>query len=152
MCDHCGCQEFPLIAAFTQQHRTIEEASGRLRRAIGRGDHEAARGLLPALIGLLLPHVEVEEQSLFAELRFDETIRDTVEELCAEHAQLESALRPPLAPEPDWTPVLAALDQLSLHIHKEEYGVFPAAVVLLPIQVWDRITPAADGAPEVRPT
>jgi hypothetical protein len=30
--------------------------------------------------------------------------------------------------EPDWAPVLAALDQLRDHIDKEEYGVFPAAV------------------------
>src|SRR5690606_16386531 len=76
------------------------------------------------------------------ELRHDETIRATVEELCSEHAQLHAALRPPSSSDrPDWQPVLTALDRLRAHIDKEEDGVFPAAVGLLPIAAWDRITP-----------
>lgn len=142
MCDHCGCQDFPLIAEFTEQHRRIQEASGLLRHAIGRGDHEEARRRLEALTALLKPHVAAEEQGLFVELRAEESIRVTVEQLCEEHARLEAELRGPSGEVPDWTRVSAALDLLAEHIYKEEYGVFPAAVVLLPTPVWDRITPS----------
>lgn len=147
MCDHCGCQGFPLIESLTQQHRHIQEAAGLLRRAIGRGEHEAARRLLTALTGLLVPHVTAEEQGLFAELRTDETIRATIEQLCAEHIRLEETLRQPPSDEQGWTQVLAVLDLLAEHIFKEEYGVFPAAVVMLPTPVWDRLTDSCDDAP-----
>ena len=146
MCDHCGCREFPAIAALTTQHEQIQDTAGLLRHAIRRGDHHQARRLLTQLTDQLAPHVAAEERGLFTELRHDETIRATVEELCSEHAQLHAALRPPSSSDrPDWQPVLTALDQLQAHIDKEEYGVFPAAVILLSIAAWDRITP-----PDVR--
>jgi hypothetical protein len=148
MCDHCGCREFPAIAALANQHRHIQQTAARLRQAITRGDHRAARPLLGALTDQLAPHVATEERGLFAELRTDDTIRATIEQLCAEHTQLDATLRPPPGGEPDWTPVLAALDQLAAHIDKEEYGVFPAAVILLPIPAWERITPPPDHAPD----
>ncbi|HLV57681.1 MAG TPA: hemerythrin domain-containing protein [Natronosporangium sp.] len=146
MCDHCGCHAFPAIAALTTQHEQIQDTAGLLRHAIRRGDHHQARRLLAELTDQLTPHVAAEEQGLFAELRHDETIRATVEELCSEHAQLHAALRPPSSSgQPNWQPVLAALDQLRDHIDKEEYGVFPAAVILLPIAAWDRISPREVG-------
>jgi hemerythrin-like domain-containing protein len=37
--------------------------------------------------------------------------------------------------------VLAALDRLHRHIDNEEHGLFPAAVIALPIDAWDRVTP-----------
>lgn len=146
MCDHCGCRAFPAIAALTTQHEQIQDTAGLLREAIGRGDHDGARRLLTELTGQLAPHVAIEEQGLFAELRHDDTARATAEQLCAEHAQLHAALRAPPPDQPDWQPVLAALDLLRAHIDKEEYGVFPAAVILLPIAAWDRITPPDDDA------
>jgi hypothetical protein len=141
VCDHCGCREFPASAVLTEQHRRIQHTAGRLRRAITGGEPSLARRLLAALTDQLAPHLAAEEQGLFAELHAEESIRATIEQLCAEHTQLDAALQAPPAGEPDWTPVLAALDRLAAHIDKEEYGVFPAAVILLPIPAWDRITP-----------
>jgi hypothetical protein len=43
---------------------------------------------------------------------------------------------------PDWPTVLAALERLHRHIDNEEHGLFPAAVIALPIPAWDRITPS----------
>jgi hemerythrin-like domain-containing protein len=153
VCDHCGCREFPVIGALTAEHERIQESAGRLRRAIQARDDGAARRLQAELAGQLAPHVATEERGLFAELRADATIRATVERLCEEHRQLAAALRPPAGDEPDWQPVLAALDRLRDHIDKEEYGVFPAAVVLLSMPAWDRITdrqPAGGSGPGVR--
>lgn len=143
MCNYCGCREFPTIAALTEEHSGIEETAGALRRAIRAGDHEPARRLLAILNDQLLPHVEREERGLFAELSSEATLRGTIDELCAEHVDLHAALRPPAGDDPDWGPVLAALDRLHEHIDKEEHGIFPAAVVLLPMPAWDRIGDAA---------
>lgn len=147
MCDHCGCREFPAVAALTAQHERITHAAALLRHAIDRGEDQAARRLLTDLTGLLAPHVAGEEEGLFAELRQDETARATVERLCAEHTRLDAALHAPPPDRPDWRQVLQGLDQLRDHIDKEEYGVFPAAVILLPMPAWDRITPPQAGVP-----
>lgn len=140
MCNYCGCREFPIIATLTEEHFGIEETAGLLRRAIAAGDDAGARRLLAALADQLGPHVEREETGLFAELASETTLRDTIEQLCVEHEDLDAALRPPSDEGPDWTRVLAALDRLREHIDKEEYGVFPAAVVLLPMPAWDRMS------------
>ncbi|MGW3352361.1 hypothetical protein ACWDA3_54500 [Nonomuraea rubra] len=46
---------------------------------------------------------------------------------------------------PDWPAVLGALDLLHRHIDHEEHGLFPAAVIMLPLAAWDRITPRQPG-------
>ncbi len=120
----------------------IHETSGRLRRAIRAGDDDAARRWLSELTDLMGPHLATEEAGLFAELRGDETAREVVERLCDDHDELAAALRQPDGDQPDWRPVLAGLDKLRDHIDKEEYGLFPAAVILLSMPAWERITAA----------
>jgi hemerythrin-like domain-containing protein len=142
MCNYCGCRDFPVIARFSAEHVEIEETAGLLRRAVTAGDHATARRLLTQLAGMLAPHVAREEAGLFAELADDATMRDMCAELCAEHQDLDAVLCPPSGEEPDWPAVLTALERLRHHIDKEEHGVFPAAVVLLPMPAWDRITTA----------
>lgn len=152
MCEHCGCRQFPVVGRLSEEHLRIHEVSGRLRRAIRVGDDAAARRWLGELTDLLAPHVATEESGLFAELRGDEVAREFVERLCDDHDDLATALRQPDGERPDWTAVLAGLDQLQDHIDKEEYGVFPAAVILLSMPAWERITAAAPGTVSTRTT
>ena len=143
MCEHCGCRQFPVVGRLSEDHLRIHEISGRLRRAVRAGDEDAARERLSELTELLIPHVATEESGLFAELRDDQTAREFVERLCDDHDDLAAVLRQPDRERPDWNSVLAGLDQLQEHIDKEEYGVFPAAVILLSMPAWERITAAA---------
>jgi hemerythrin-like domain-containing protein len=62
--------------------------------------------------------------------------------LCAEHDDIHGVLGGVVRTAPDWPAALAALDLLRRHIDNEEHGLFPAAVVALPMPAWDRITPA----------
>lgn len=142
MCNYCGCREFPLIARLTEEHAAIEEAVGQLRRAIYAERSAESLRLLDALIGLLAPHTATEETGILAELRADGTLADGVRELSAEHEEISRALGTVDRSAPDWGAVLATLDRLCRHIDNEEYGLFPAAAIALPITAWDRITPA----------
>jgi hemerythrin-like domain-containing protein len=142
MCNYCGCRDFPEIGELSAEHVEIEETAGLLRRAVDAGDDTTARRLLSQLTELLMPHVTREETGLFAALSDEVTMRDTLAELCAEHGDLHAVLCPPSGEDPDWPAVLAALERLHHHIDKEEHGVFPAAVVLLPMPAWDRIATA----------
>lgn len=142
VCNYCGCRDFPLISRLSAEHEEIANAAGRLRSAItaGRGD---LLTLLDDLVDLLLPHTSTEEDGLFAELRDEGSLAEAVAKLCAEHEDIHGVLAAVDRDAPDWPAVLAALDRLHRHIDNEEHGLFPAAVIALPISAWDRITPAA---------
>ena len=145
VCNYCGCRDFPLIARFTTEHDAITEAADGLRRAIPAGG-TAPFAALDALLALLLPHTATEENGLFAELRAEGSLAGAVETLCAEHDDIHGVLRAVDRSTPDWTPVLAAVERLRDHIDHEEHGLFPAAVIALPIDAWDRVTPAPESA------
>ena len=141
MCNYCGCRDFPLIARLTEEHERIANAAGRLRRAITNGESEPIAAL-DALLALLMPHTAGEESGLFVELRAEGSLAEAVDKLCAEHDDIHGVLGAVDRTAPDWPAVLAALDRLHRHIDNEEHGLFPASVIALPIDAWDRVTPA----------
>lgn len=141
MCNYCGCRDFPLVGRLSAEHEAIEDAGGLLREAIvGERESDAVR-LLDELLALLLPHTATEEEGLFAELRAEGSLAEPVDRLCAEHRDIHGVLCAVDRRAPDRSSVLAALVRLRRHIDNEEHGLFPAAVIALPIAAWDRITP-----------
>lgn len=140
MCNYCGCREFPLIGQLTAEHEAIANAAGRLRTAITAGADNRVE-LLDDLLTLLMPHTETEERGLFLELRAEGSLTEAVEQLCDEHDDIHGVLSTVDRAAPDWPAVLAALDRLHRHIDNEEHGLFPAAVIALPMSAWDRLTP-----------
>ncbi|MET9302954.1 hemerythrin domain-containing protein [Micromonospora aurantiaca] len=145
MCNYCGCREFPLIGRLSAEHEAIANAAGRLRGAV-RASGPDALVALDALLALLMPHTSTEEDGLFVELRAEGSLAGAVAKLCAEHDDIHGVLGGVDRADPDWPAVLAALDRLHWHIDNEEHGLFPAAVIALPIPAWDRITPAEAAA------
>ena len=145
MCNYCGCREFPLIGRLSAEHEQIANAGGRLRSAITKHDDDPLSAL-DALLALLQPHTVTEETGLFVELRAEGSLADAVDKLCAEHDDIHGVLVAVDRAAPDWQPVLAALDRLHRHMDNEEHGLFPAAVIALPIPAWDRLTPAERSA------
>jgi hypothetical protein len=139
MCNYCGCRAFPLIARLSVEHEAVANAAGRLRRAITGGEGDPLMAL-DDLLALLLPHTTVEEVGLFAELRAEGSLSEAVDQLCAEHDDIHGVLGVVDRSAPDWPPVLDALERLYRHIDNEEHGLFPASVVALPMDAWDRVT------------
>ncbi|NIL43655.1 hemerythrin domain-containing protein [Salinispora arenicola] len=140
MCNYCGCREFPLIGQLTAEHEAIANAAGRLRTAVTSGAGDRVE-LLDDLLALLMPHTDTEERGLFVELRAEGSLAEAVDQLCDEHDDIHGVLGAVDRAAPDWPGVLAALDRLHRHIDNEEHGLFPAAVIALPIAAWDRLTP-----------
>ena len=140
VCNYCGCREFPLLGRLSAEHEEIANAAGRLRTAITQGQGDLLT-LLDDLVDLLLPHTSTEETGLVTALRDEGSLAEAVEKLCAEHDDIHGVLGAIDRDAPDWPAVLAALDRLHRHIDNEEHGLFPAAVIALPISAWDRITP-----------
>lgn len=139
MCSYCGCREsLSIIARYSKEHDEIVNALGEVRRAVAADDHALVLQRTADLRGLLVPHTESEERSMFAELRTVEEFTATIDGLCAEHVEINRRVDAVDAGE------AGAYDRLERilmdHIDKEENGLFPAAIMALDGEAWDRAT------------
>lgn len=143
MCEHCGCRGVEPIAELMDEHFVLLELSGDIRRALGTKDYEGAVRLLSRLSELLGTHVRREERGVFAALRADGEFVETVEELEAEHVDLDRGLEglDPAAADFEHR-IGALLDELSEHIDKENLGLFPVTVVTLGASGWAMVAEA----------
>jgi hemerythrin-like domain-containing protein len=144
MCQNCGCLANTLINELTEEHDRVVEL---IRSAVehqksGRGA-EAIRDC-QGISAILVPHTIVEEAGLFHEL-LDE-FPHQLAELIDEHRQIERVLAEAVEAaesalaDPSWPGRLhTALAQLREHILKEQDGVFPAAVIALDGEQWERV-------------
>ena len=146
MCEHCGCRGVTPIAELMDEHLLLLELGGTIRRHLLAGDVDDARSTLRELASRLSDHVRLEEQGLFAAMKAQGDFVDAVTELEAEHSQFDAALAMIDRDRTDFElEVFALLDELVLHIDKENLGVFPVAVVSLGASGWDTVSRAHDG-------
>jgi hemerythrin-like domain-containing protein len=137
MCEYCGCQEVPAIAQLTAEHDTIVDLMAHVRHALARDDRDSAAQSCRQMLTVLGPHTSVEEQALFPAMRAEFT--DQIDQLRAEHREIEAVLAAEPT-DPDWpVRLLAALHQLREHILKEQDGVFPASLAILTPDDWERL-------------
>lgn len=160
MCEHCGCQSLQTIHELTREHDAALDHVRAARAAAGTGDLAGAVTACAALERLLGPHTAVEEEAVFPALAGEHP--DHVATLVHEHRLVDAALAEVLtaAGGAGWEPgLLAALDVLRRHIAKEQDGLFPAALISLSTEDWERAeevrrrvgSPLATVTPAVRP-
>lgn len=140
MCEYCGCQDVPAIAALTAEHDEIRAVARDAARAARANDRGAAAAAASKLLELLGPHTAIEERALFPAMAGE--FADHVESLVADHHRIDVALagiagRYELT---DWVERLdAALAELFTHILREQDGLFPAALSVLTAEQWDAL-------------
>ncbi|GIF45379.1 hemerythrin domain-containing protein [Actinoplanes xinjiangensis] len=141
MCEYCGCQEVTAIGELTREHDEVVGLMAHVRAAHTAGDVAAMAGLARLISDILRPHTAVEEQGLFPLLAAE--FPDQVAVLCAEHRHIEAVLGAAavtVPTDPDWPDaLLAVLQDLRVHILKEQDGVFPAALTTLDATSWDTV-------------
>lgn len=141
MCSYCGCRANSVIARYTAEHESIINALGVLRRTVFSADQDAVAIAARELASLLDPHTAGEERELFAEMRRDPEFTAHVDVLCAEHHDIDGILARVAAG--DRADVAHLEETLRRHIDKEENGLFPAAVIALDGQAWERVVSPA---------
>ena len=141
MCEYCGCQQIAVINELTREHDAVVAAIGETRTHVGNGDLAAAARSCLRIAAVLGPHTTVEEDGLFTFLTTD--FPDHISVLRSEHRRVEAVLSEcvnGVPRDPDWpTHLVSTLDLLREHILKEQDGVFPAALVALDPDQWERI-------------
>lgn len=126
-----------MIAKLTKEHEEIAACAYTLTVAHRDGDVEAGRAAARELGGRLHPHAQREENGVFAELKKDDLFTEHVEELCAEHDELDRHIDAIVAGDLSYVPNLVLL--LKSHIDREENGLFPSALAYLSDDQWETI-------------
>ena len=158
MCDHCGCRDLTPIARLMDEHDRLRELSDHIRRHLAAGHDAAAREHFAELLVVLGPHVAEEEGALFPMLSRSEDLVAHVQVLQGEHAELfddvdEIDDAEAAASVERWrSGVLRVLDDLSEHMYKEDFGLFPAALATLDGADWDEMDRRRAAGTAVRAT
>lgn len=146
MCEYCGCQQVPAIAALTAEHDELRALARDAAAAARSGDRPAATALASRLLELLRPHTEIEEQALFPAMAGE--FAEHVASLQDDHRRIEdtlTAIADPTDTSENWTRELhAALAELFTHILREQDGLFPATLSVLTPADWDRLDEIRD--------
>lgn len=141
MCEYCGCQQIATIAELTREHDAVVALVGQIQSSLQGQRLEDVAEDCQKILAILAPHTVVEEQGLFPEMT--DEFPDHIEVLRSEHRQIEQVLGETTGGAPDdpaWPDrLLGALHMLREHILKEQDGVFPAALIALDPDQWERI-------------
>ena len=145
MCEHCGCRGVEPIARLMDEHLALLDLGGENKRHLAVGDRRGAWALLGRFAHDLDHHVDREERGLFQALKDQGDFADAVVELEDEHVDFDEAISDLGLDDADLgARVDELLADLTLHIDKENLGIFPVAVVTLGAAGWDTVA-AADG-------
>ena len=103
---------------------------------------------LDSLVADLERHVHREEDGIFRALRVAGDFVDEVEELEGEHRDLAAVIAGLDVDSPDFeSQVSRLLDDLAVHVEREDLGIFPVSVVTLGADGWAIIERAHHESP-----
>lgn len=138
MCQYCGCRDVPLIRDYISEHATSLHLGQEAVHALDRGELEAADRLLTEMADELRSHWRGEENGLFKVMGTDELFAEHIDPLVHEHRELEDLLTAVNVADPTGQQAVRdAVEDLFVHIRKEEDGIFPAAMTSLDGDEWD---------------
>jgi len=141
MCEYCGCQEIVTIAELYREHDDVVAIISRIPSDLASARLGAVRESCRQILAILAAHTVVEEEGLFPELADEFPVH--IAALRCEHREIEKVLgeaAEALPEDPTWPDrLVAALYLLREHILKEQDGVFPAALIALDGDQWERV-------------
>jgi hemerythrin-like domain-containing protein len=141
MCEYCGCRQIATIAELTREHDAVVALVGQIKTSLPDRRRDDVAESCQQILAILAVHTVVEEQGLFPEMT--DEFPDHISVLRSEHREIEKVLGDAadgFPDDPTWPDRLVAiLHLLREHILKEQDGVFPAALVALDAEQWERI-------------
>ncbi len=138
MCHYCGCRQIPLIRDYIAEHELVVELGSRAIEEADRGAHADAQATVAQMRAELVSHWQGEEEGVFALMRGDELYREHIDPLIAEHRELDVLLAHlDVTSAEDRARLRREMEELRIHISKEEDGIFPVTLVEFSGPEWD---------------
>jgi hemerythrin-like domain-containing protein len=141
MCEYCGCQQIAVLGELTREHDGVVTLVGQAQKALTDRRQEDVVTCCRQILAILAPHTVVEEEGLFPEMSSE--YPEHIGALRSEHREIEKVLGEAgdrFPDDPTWPQRLSGVFVLLReHILKEQDGVFPAALIALDGDQWERI-------------
>ncbi len=148
MCEYCGCRGVAPIAELMDEHTALVEQASHVRQALSSGDPVTALSRLTQLLTQLDRHVRREEDGIFRALRNAEEFLDELGALESEHRGFETAAAALDVAAPEYhAQVSRLLDDLEVHVEREDLGIFPVSVTTLGATGWAIVDQAHTESP-----
>ena len=148
MCEYCGCRGVPPIAELMDEHTALVDQATLVRNDLGTGDHAAAMARRTDLVSRLERHVRREEDGIFRAMRTAREFLDEIDALEGEHRDFAVAISTLDPGSPDFAArVTSLLDDLQVHVEREDLGIFLVSVVTLGATGWAIVDEAHTRAP-----
>lgn len=130
------------------EHTSLVDQAHHVRQELSAGKPTAAMSRLAALVADLDRHVHREENGIFRAMRSAGEFLDEVDELEGEHRDFAALIARLEISAPDYeTQVLSLLDDLAVHVEREDLGIFPVSVVTLGANGWAIVDQAHHESP-----
>ena len=148
MCEYCGCRGVPPIGELMDEHTALVDQAHHVRHDLGSGNTSAAMARLTDLVAHLDRHVQREEDGIFRAMRTAGEFIDEIDALEGEHRDLAAAIAVLDPDSADFaTQVTRLLDDLAVHVEREDLGIFPVSVVTLGATGWAIVDEAHTRSP-----
>jgi len=119
------------------EHGALVDQAHHVRQDLGAGDHAAAMSRLSVLVAHLDRHVQREEDGVFRAMRTAGEFVEEIDALEGEHDGFAVTIAALDSESPDFAArVTHLLDDLDVHVEREELGIFPVSVVTLGAKGW----------------
>ena len=130
------------------EHTALVDQASHVRHDLGAGDPVAAMGRLTALVAHLERHMRREEAGIFEAIRRSGEFVGEIDELEIEHRDFAEAIAALDVDAADFASrVMALLDDLEVHVEREDLGIFPVSVVTLGLSGWQIVDEAQANSP-----
>jgi hypothetical protein len=130
------------------EHTALVEQASHVRHELGSGDPPATTARLADLVAHLDRHVRREEDGIFRAMRTAGEFVDEIDELEGEHRDLAAAVAALDSGSADFPAQVAdLLDDLAVHVEREDLGIFPVSVVTLGATGWEIVDRAHTRSP-----
>ncbi len=119
------------------EHTALVDRADQVREGLGSGEPMLVKTRLDLLVAHLDRHVRREERGVFRALRTAGEFIDEIDELEGEHRDFASVVAGLDTDSSDFdAQVRKLLDDLAVHVEREDLGIFPVSVVTLGASGW----------------
>lgn len=138
----------PPIAELMDEHTALLDQGHHVRQDLGAGRSTDALARLAVLVANLERHVRREEGGIFRALRAEGEFVDEIDELEVEHREFASVIAGLQTDSADFEErVTQLIADLSVHVEREDLGIFPVSVVTLGASGWEMVDRAHTDSP-----
>lgn len=141
MCSYCGCRSIALVGKLMDDHEFVTNMFTEMRASAQARDADRLRHAAQVFKDEFVPHGELEERTIFVEMRADEAFTEAIDQLIVDHRELTQWLDRLIGGDFDLYHRFE--NRMRDHMDREDNGLFPASAIMIDGPTWESLNEAA---------